>query len=487
MPFDALTLQTATAVQLQSDLSSGRITSVQLVSACLSNIEKYDGYLHAVICSAPHERVIRAAALLDDERAAGKVRGPLHGIPVLVKDNIATQPDLGMETTAGSVALVGSRPRRNADVVQRLIDAGAIVIAKANLSELSYFKRTAKARAGWSPVGGQTQSAYVRGGIQEEDTVAGHSNPGGSSSGSAVGVSAGYAPLALGTETHGSLILPANRAALYALKPTVGLISATGIVPISRVCDSAGPMAKSAADLAILLDVLVDAAKPTVPKGGYTAAVTTSWKGLRIGTLDPDAWMFSEELRKPVEEADAEMIRDIRDARFTIGEKGVLSQIFQATFQAELEGYLADLEASKVRTLAELIQFNKDHSDVELPEEYPDQEFLTSSLDKALPGSTLEDLIAQLRRLGRDEGIDQVFRDYDINILVGPVESQISLFAAAAGYPIASLPLGYLHYNGRPHGLAAIASANHEADLIQLMSAWEATRPARQPPSLSLK
>ncbi|KAM0801933.1 amidase signature domain-containing protein [Usnea florida] len=500
----SLDLLVATAGDLQRGLSSGQLTSVELVDACLAQIENHDGYFHAIISKPPRATLVEQAKKLDEERRNKAIRGKLHGIPILIKDNIATLPELRMGTTAGSFALAGSKPKSNAEIINRLIEAGVIIVGKANLSELSFFKGS-KLDCGWSAIGGQTQSAYVRGGFRPDDTFAGHSNPAGSSSGSAVGVTAGYAPISIGTETEGSLIIPASRAALYTIKPTIPIISQEGIVPISGFCDSAGPMTKSVEDLANLMDVLVDRSQTRVPKDGYISAVTATWDGLKIGTLDPEAWTFWEVARKPAPGAEAQMkaqtteayeklatltsgfrgnVPLISDSALEVNGEGCLPQIFAYGFRREIEAYLTHVQDSKVHSLDELISFNIDNADTELPPRNPRQDFLERAASINMTSKEYDHLVEHARNVARGSGIDEVFREYDINIILGPAESAITQFAAAAGYPIATLPLGYLDFNGRPHGLAAIAVAHQEARLIQLQSAWEATFPARKTPPL---
>ncbi|KAJ2898783.1 hypothetical protein MKZ38_003653 [Zalerion maritima] len=462
-PFDLLN---ETAGTLREKLEGGTLTSVQLAQACLDRIDEYDSWTKAVLAPAPRENVYAIAKELDAERTAGNVRSALHGIPILIKDNICTDPRLGMDTTAGAAALVGSKPQGNAPVVQQFIDAGAIVIGKANLSELSWF-RSASAPAGWSTVGRQTQSPYVVGGfLLGWDSGCGHTNPGGSSSGPAVGVAAGFAPLSIGTETVGSLILPANRADLYTMKPTVGSVSVEGIVPISKFCDSAGPMAKCVSDMAAALDIMLSETSGAKgrPAGGYRTRATGKWEGLRIGSLNPDDWDFSEETRKKFEGVEEDMkestlkayatVKGVADSfhenidlidpeKFSPDGKSILGQIFDATFRHELNGYLSTLASSKVLTLEELIRYNEDHigeyrdkyTDGEdpPPEEYTKQEFLDSAQKKKLPKSEIDGLVKLMRRLGRDEGVDKAFEKYDINIILGPAESPITTVAAAAG------------------------------------------------------
>ncbi|PTB50725.1 hypothetical protein M431DRAFT_511647 [Trichoderma harzianum CBS 226.95] len=492
---------TATADDLQRELSSGGITSKQLVKIYLSQIERHNDYLKAVISIAPEALLLERATILDDERQRGKLRSPLHGIPILVKDNVATHPSTGLDTTAGSLALVDSKPRSNAPIIDRLLAAGLIIIGKASLSELSWWKGT-NLLCGWNSISGQAQSPYVKGGLLIGDSFAGHSNPGGSSSGSAIAVAAGFAPISIGTETFGSLMLPAGRAALYSLKPGRALISTRGIVPISNFSDQPGPMTKTTKDLAVLMDIITD--PENVPSGGYASRVTGSWEGLRIGTLDPEKWTYPPEIRKVLDEGMERQLNDeIRDAyatikqhvsvfkdnvplrtadTLTINGEDVLLKIFEKDFKEQFEDYLQLLETPQIKNLAELIAFNKKNADRELPPGYDNQEILERSENTDTTPEDRANYVAHLKKLGRDEGIDKIFNEYDINVVMGPLESPLYYFAAACGYPVAAMPLGYLEYNGRPHGLGAVAK--EEGLLIQLQSAYEGVFPPRKPPTL---
>ncbi|RWA10871.1 hypothetical protein EKO27_g4234 [Xylaria grammica] len=395
---------TATAAELQTKLTDNSITSKQLVKLYLDQITRYDGYLKAVIATAPQEYLEKTAAGLDDERAKGKIRGPLHGIPILVKDNIATTPELGLPTTCGSLALVGSKPKKNATIIEQA-SAGAIILGKANLSvrtvNLTWRSQsgltwssggrsglgTDFANSGWSAVGGQTQSAYVRGGFRPDDSNGGHSNPGGSSSGSAVAVAAGLSPIAIGTDTMGSLIMPSDRSALFAMKPTLKIVPQYGIIPVSFEADSAGPMTKSVLDLARLLDVLVDPSKTTVPEGGYQSAVTGKWGNIRIGVVKPEEWLFPTRIVKYEQEASEQMLREWKSAYERLrtvvkivkpvsllsvdeasdnGTKNIWDA-FDSTFGTLLEEYLQSVDECKIKTLEDLIKFNEDHDEQELP------------------------------------------------------------------------------------------------------------------------
>ena len=306
-----LNVLTATATDLKKAYEEGSLTTESTVIAYLHQISTYNGYLHAMIATAPEKLLLERATLLDKERLDGKIRGPLHGIPVIIKDNMATHPDLGMETTAGTFALVGSRVRDGASAINQLYEAGAIIIGKANLSELSNF-RGFQMPGGWSAVGGLTQSPYVVGGKRWDDGFNGHSSTGGSSSGSCSSVAAGFAPVSIGTDTNGSILVPATRHDVYALKPTLGLISQDGICPISSDFDSAGPIAKCATDIAILMDALVDPNRSSeIPQGGYTPYLTKSFNGIRIGVLNPSEWRMPPATLFPVASAEAQMVNTL--------------------------------------------------------------------------------------------------------------------------------------------------------------------------------
>ncbi|EHK26983.1 uncharacterized protein TRIVIDRAFT_141231 [Trichoderma virens Gv29-8] len=473
---------TATADDLQRELSAGGINSKQLVKIYLSQIERHNDYLKAVISTAPESLLLERASMLDDERQRGKLRSPLHGTPILIKDNIATHPSTGLDTTAGSLALVNSKPRSNAPIVDR--------VGSTNIP------------CGWNSVSGQSQSPYVAGGLLPDDSYAGHSNPGGSSSGSAIAVAAGFAPLSIGTETFGSLMLPAGRAALYSIKPGRSLISTTGIIPISNFSDQPGPMTKSTKDLAMLMDIIAD--PDHLPSGGYASRATASWEGLQIGTLDPEKWKYSSEVRKILDEGMEKQLNDqVRDAYATIKQhvsifkdnvplstadaltlngEDVLLKIFEKDFKEQFENYLQLTETPQIKSLGELIAFNKKHADRELPPGYDNQDTLERCEKTNITFEDRANYVAHLEKFGRDEGIDKIFHEYDINIVIGPLESPLYYFAAACGYPVAAMPVGYLEYNGRPHGIGAVAK--EEGLLIQLQSAYESVFPPRKPPTI---
>ncbi|KAK4157240.1 amidase signature domain-containing protein [Chaetomidium leptoderma] len=462
----AVNLLTIDAKGLQSLLAHGNFTSLDLVRQCLAQIQQHDGNLHAMIKTTPIQILEETTRSLDRERAAGKLRGPLHGIPILVKDIVNT-PTLGLPTTAGSFALLGSKARENAKIVDRLIAAGLIILGKTNLSEFSNSRGTFMP-SGWSAVGGQVQSAYIVGGVDPNDSKDGHSSPSGSSSGSAVGVSAGYAPLAIGTEMDGSLVCPAGRAALYTIKPTIGLVPQEGIVPISHHFDTAGPMAKSVHDLAALLDVL--AARPRSVES-FTANLTGSWSDISVAVLDPDKWKFPETWVKPVDGAEAQINREIRQAYDVIKSKakrfvnnvdlisidnfvldGEFSEgvVVTVDLKKNLNTYLENLEESEVRSLADVINYNLKHADIKLPPHHPRQDLSIDSQNNSIAPEVYERHLQHLRHVARDRGVERVLETYAVDVILGPTDSGLTSMAAAGAYPLCAMPLSYLDYNGRP-------------------------------------
>ncbi|KUJ15904.1 amidase signature enzyme [Mollisia scopiformis] len=472
-------------------------------------ISTHNPYLRAVIQLAPEALLLDTARKLDEERTSHGSRGPLHGIPILVKDNIATHPDLGVaSTTGGCYGLVGSRVSSSAPAVDRLVKAGAIILGKANLSELGWFKGDG-IPSGWSALGGQTQSPYVKGGVRPDDTFSGHSNPGGSSSGSAVSVAAGLVTVSIGTETDGSIVFLGTRAGLFRLKPTIGLVSQDGVIPISKLSDAIGPLAKSPRDVAIMLDAIVDPSTTTIPQGGYVSQLSSELEGLKVGAVDVEPWLLSSFLIKPVESATRQEIDDIERAYKVLGEKlgasfhenidlvsaksvgedadGIdhFGDLTYADFRPLMNEYLEGLEESPIRSLKDMIEFNEAHADKELPPDHPQQNRLVRAQAFHSDPVRYEQSLNYIRRMSRAEGIDKALSQYDIDVIIGPADSFLSTLAAAAGYPLAVFPLGQMKFNGRPFGLVALTRAHGEDKLLRFMSAWEKTFPRRPVPDLS--
>ncbi|KAJ9113977.1 hypothetical protein QFC22_005795 [Naganishia vaughanmartiniae] len=499
---------TVTIKDLQGYLADKRTTSVELVQAYLDRIEANNRKgleLRAVMETPPVRSLLEIARTCDKMRAEGHPLGKLHGIPLLVKDNIATDPKLGMHTTAGSYALVNSIPKEDATVIAKLRAAGAIILGKTTMTEFGNCKYS-KADWGWSARGGQPLSAYVAGGYP-------NANPDGSSSGSAISVSAGWAPGALGTETNGSLILPAGRAAGYALRSTAGLISCFGVVPISATIDTVGPITKSAYDTALLLECMsgYDAKDPaTIAAQGHTRNDYTlftklphaTFTGKRIGvprhgilsapsdSLNCRDATINLAFQVAIEKMESLGVTicdptnlpsyDEWLARF----EAYADVIIQADVKEGLADYLSKMQSSEVVNLREIIDFNVAHADLELPPGQSGQDLLLEAeASEGTQSAEYIDAKASLKRICKDEGIDKVMDQYQLDALIFPTNGLATGYAAYGGYPIAAVPLG-VHKNGEPFGFCFLGRKWSEPALIALMAAYEANFPLRATPTL---
>ena len=479
--------------QLQALMQRGELDSRTLTRAYLDRIaaiDKAGPQLGAVIEINPD--AMKEAALRDVERKGQSMRGPLHGIPILLKDNIDAVP---MATSAGSLALKDLRPAQDAFLVRRLREAGAVILGKTNLSEWANFRST-RSTSGWSARGGQTRNPYVL-----------DRNPCGSSSGSAVATSANLSAAAIGTETDGSILCPAAVNGLVGLKPTVGLISRSGILPISHSQDSAGPMTRSVADAALLLGVLAgrdatDAATLQTAwnlSPDYTAHLRAdALKGARIGVLrskfsiHPDAAAATETALRVMREAGATLI-DVEiptDGQWSEAEQ----QLLLYEFKAGVERYLRARDYP-LATLTQLIGFNQQHRASEMP--YFGQELFEMANEKG--GLASPEYIAArslARRLAGPEGIDAALKAQRLDALVAPTTGPAwptdhqhgDRFpgagygaAAVAGYPSLTVPMGHSH--GLPLGLTFMGPAWSEPRLLALGYAYEQLTGARKPPT----
>lgn len=479
---------------LQARMTRGELDSATLVHAYLERIARIDRAgptLNAIIELNPDAP--RDAARLDAERRAGKVRGPLHGIPLLLKDNIDATP---MANSAGSLALASLHPRRDAFLVQRLRQAGAVILGKTNLSEWANFRST-HSSSGWSARGGQTRNPYAL-----------DRNPCGSSSGTGAAVSANLAAAGVGTETDGSITCPAAVNGLVGLKPTVGLVSRDGIIPISASQDTAGPMARSVADAALLLSAMAgrDPADPaTAMRPGqalldYAAHLDPqALRGARIGLLHNP---LNE--RPEVAAALREAVQALRDAGATVIDTRLPTEgrwedaeqrVLLTEFKAGLEDYLATHDAP-VRTLAGLIAFNREHAAQEMPH-FGQELFEQAQATGGLGDAAYLAARAEARRLAGPEGIDAALQAQRLDALVvpttgpawrtDPVHGDGDAFpgagygaAAVAGYPSLSVPMG--GSDGLPLGLLFVGTAWSEPRLIELAYAYEQRTRARTPP-----
>ena len=482
--------------ELQSRMTKGTLTSRALTTAYLARIAAVDASgpsLHAVIERNPDALAI--ADRLDAERKQGRVRSALHGIPVLIKDNIDTGDRL--QTTAGSLALAGSPAPRDAFIIERLRDAGAVLLGKTNLSEWANFRST-RSTSGWSGRGGQTRNPYVL-----------DRNPCGSSSGTAAAISANLGAVGIGTETDGSIICPSSICGLVGIKPTVGLWSRSGIIPISVTQDTPGPMARTVADAAVLLGALtgVDARdRATADSAGKSQRDYTQFldanalKGARIGVARNMAGFHPqvdvafdraiEAMRKAgaiiVDSADVPTVGKYDDAE---------TDVLLYEFKDGVNAYLASRGATAhVTSLEQLMAFNTSNAAKELMW-FGQEQFEKAQAKGPLSDAKYRDALALCRRLSRAEGIDAVLKKHKVDAIIAPSNGPSwptdlingdrytggnSSVAAVAGYPSITVPMGFAA--ALPLGISFIGGAWSEARLIALAYAFEqATRARREP------
>jgi amidase len=456
---------------------SSTLSSVALVDELQARIREVDPLVNA-ICT-PNPAALTDAARLDTERDKGRVRGLLHGVPVLVKDNIDTA---GLRTTAGSLALADQPPPpADAPLVRRLREAGCVILGKTNLSEWANFRGSASS-SGWSAYGGLTRNPYAL-----------NRSAGGSSSGSGAAVAAGLADYAIGTETNGSIVCPAALNGIVGLKPTVGLIPQQGIVPISHSQDTAGPMTRTVGQAAALLSVLTGN-----PTDYVEACRGTDLSDVRIGVPRGPLWGYSNGLDQVTEHA----LEILSGCGATLvdglslptpgGDEDQL-QVLSHELKVDLAAYLATRAPGGPKTLDDLIAFNKDHADVEL------QWFGQELFERAAATDGLSSPVYVAARLtalraGRD-GIDNLLQDNQLDALVSPAYSPAwaidlvngdhvlgssSSHAALAGYPLISVPSGLV--SGLPVGITFSGTARSEVTLIRLAHAFETARIAADGP-----
>ena len=494
MPFD---LEEVTIAALQAGMTSGKYTAKGLTTAYLQRIEELDRKgpaLHAVLETNPD--ALAQATALDAERKAKGPRGPLHGVPVLVKDNVATKDR--MQSTAGSLALVGVTPPRDAFVVDRLRAAGAVILGKANLSEWANFRST-HSSSGWSGRGGQCRNPYAL-----------DRTPSGSSSGSGVAVSANLCAVAIGTETDGSIVSPSTCCGIVGIKPTLGLVSRAGIIPIAHSQDTAGPMARTVSDAATLLGALTGADSrddATAASAGQSRSDYTTFlepnglKGARLGVCRSHFMGYSQGTDALMETA----IDVLKRAGAVIVDPADIATAGQTDdsefavllyeFKADLIRYLADWAPGGPKTLEDLIAFNERSKDKELT--YFGQEIFVQAQAKG--PLTDQDYLKALDKdhlLMRTQGIDAVMTDQKLDALIAPTGGPASLIdlvngdpggggsfsspAAVAGYPHVTVPMGYVR--GLPVGLSFVGRPWSEGVLITLAYAYEQATRMRRPP-----
>jgi amidase len=499
----AFALEDVPIAALQEWMASGRTTARRLVDQYATRIAALDQRgprLGHVLQINPDARAI--ADQMDAERRAGRLRGPLHGIPVLIKDNIATADQ--METTAGSLALLGVKPPKDSTVARKLREAGAVILGKTNLSEWANF-RSSRSTSGWSARGGQTHNPYAT-----------DRTPSGSSSGSAVAASASSCAVAVGTETSGSIISPSSACGCVGIKPTVGLVSRAGIIPISHSQDTAGPIARTVADAAALLTALsgADPMDEATAEAGqhvtdFTAALDADGlRGARVGVLRPAATAGPGAVDARIQVLYDAAIAVLRQRGADLVDPVTISvqlqnggDLLQYEFKADLERYLAEWAPSaSVHNLDDLIAFNQREAARELT--YFGQEIFEQSARRG-PLTTPEyvQLKERLQRTAR-EGIDTLMTtnrlDAIVAVTAGPARP-IDLvsgdsggpgggpggtgIAATAGYPHVTLPMGYMR--GLPLGISFFGKAWSEATLIKLAFAYEQASRMRRPPTFA--
>lgn len=496
-PFE---LDEVTVAELQASMESGERTARSITELYLGRIEELDRQgpaLRAIIETNPDALAI--AEELDRERAAGNVRGPLHGIPVAIKDNIDTHD--GMTTTAGSLALEGSIPAQDAFIAAQLKAAGAIVLAKANMSEWAYF-RGERASSGWSARGGQCRMPYAL-----------NRNPCGSSSGSGVAASANLAALTIGTETGGSIMCPSSTNGVVGIKPTVGLWSRSGIIPISHSQDTAGPMTRTVRDAAVLLGPLTgvdprDEATAASEGNSYTDYTqfldTDGLRGARIGVarsfsgFDPRIMDLFDDAVDAMRAQGAVLV-DPANLDASAWNDPLSLVLLEYEFKADLNAYLASLGPdAPVKSLEEVIAFNIANADREMP--YFGQQRMTSSQARG-PLTDPEYLNAKetIQRANREDGIDRLMDEHNLDAIIAPTRDlswptdhikgdrldggSSAGPAAIAGYPDISVPMGFV--SGLPVGVSFFGRAWSEPVLLRIAYAYEQATQHRRAPGFA--
>lgn len=495
---DLANLEEVTIAELQAAMEEGEFTAVELVNAYIERIEAIDQdgpRLNSILEINPD--ALDIAQALDEERRTSGARSPLHGIPILLKDNIDTADR--MRTTAGSLALMNSTPARDAFIVQRLRDAGAVILGKTNMSEWANFRST-RSSSGWSGRGGQCKNPYIL-----------DRNPCGSSSGSGAATAANLTAGSIGTETDGSIVCPATANGVVGIKPTVGLLSRSGIIPISHNQDTPGPHARVVADAAAILGAMVgvDPDDPaTAPSEGRAYTDYTQFldpnglQGARIGVARQGVTGYSEETDRLFEQA----IQAMRDAGAIIIDPADIPTINEITtgpteltvllydFKHDLNAYLAARNDPDIRTLADLIAFNEENAEQEL-RWFGQELFLMAQEKGELTDPEYIEALETNHRLGRTEGIDAVLQAHQLDAIVAPTGSPAwttdlvngdhflgasSSPAAIAGYPLISVPMGFAF--GLPVGITFMGTAWSEPTLIRLAYAFEQATKVRRPP-----
>ena len=497
----AIELEEATILELQEGMSAGTYTARSIAEIYLQRVEEIDKKgpaLRSFLEINPD--ALSIADQLDQERQDGHVRGPLHGIPVLLKDSIDTADKLS--TTAGSFALEGIPVSRDSFVAQKLRDAGAVILGKSNMSEWGYLRST-RASSGWSARGGQTKNPYIL-----------TRSPCGSSSGSGAAVAANLVSVSIGAEVDGSIVCPASANSIVGIKPTVGLVSRSGIIPAAPTQDTAGPLTRTVADAAIVLGALtgIDSRDPrTEESRGKSFSDYTQFldpkglRGARIG-IARNYFGYHEKLDALIDQAIAVMkqqgaiIFDPANIETAgqFGDSELIVLLYE--FKSSLEQYLRQRSSTGPQTIKDLIAFNEHHRDIEMP--YFEQEIFEMADQKGpLTDTVYLEALKKNRRLAATEGIDATIQKYKLDAIVAPTYGPVmpidlilgdhivpewtskqwtASAPAVAGYPHISVPAGYIF--GIPVGISFIGGAYSEPTLITIAYAFEQATQYRQPP-----
>ncbi|MBN1329474.1 MAG: amidase [Candidatus Heimdallarchaeota archaeon] len=489
-----------TIIQLQKLMDEGKTTAKELVEQYLNRIKEIDKQgpkINAIIELNPDALFI--AEKLDEERKEKGARSLLHGIPIIIKDNIDTADK--MMTTAGSLALDGHRAKKDAFIVQKIREAGGIILGKGNLSEWANF-RSRRSSSGWSSRGRQSKNPYIL-----------DRSPCGSSSGSAIAVAANLCIAAIGTETDGSIICPSQINGIVGIKPTVGLVSRSGIVPIAHSQDTAGPMARTVQDAAILLSVIsgedehdsstINLNEKT-PKDYIDFLAEDGLKGARIGVAR-NFFGFNKQVDELMEQAikimekhgailidptNLENIQELREPEY---------EVLLYEFKNDLNNYLATHEIiNGIKSMEDIINFNENNSELIMP--YFGQEHFIAAQEKGpLTDEKYLEALEKCMRISREEGIDKVISEHKLDAIIAPsggpawtidllngdrFSGGSSSAAAVSGYPSITVPLGYIH--DLPVGISFFSGALKEHRLLKLAYAFEQKTKVRKPPQFKL-
>jgi len=479
-----------TISMFQEKMASGALSSEMICRMYLERISMVDKSLRAVMEINPD--ALAMARTMDEERKAGKIRGPLHGIPVLVKDNIDTGDK--MQTTAGSLALSGHIAPEDAPIIKKLREAGAVLLGKTNLSEWANF-RSEMSSSGWSGRGGQVRNPYCL-----------DRSPCGSSSGTGAAVAANLCALGIGTETNGSIVCPSGVNGIVGIKPTLGLWEGKGIVPIAHSQDTAGPMCRTVSDAALLLVALASPGKlPSGISSGFEGVLDVDGlSGARLGIsrelsgFHPQVEVLFNQALELMKSKGAVMVDPVKfEGRRAMGEQSY--QVLLYEFKADLNRYLSEHPAAPVKTLEEIIAFNEKNRNAEMPW-FGQDIFLLANQKGDLTSEEYLKALAESKRLAQKEGIDKVMEENNLDAVIAPTNGPAwtidwvngdhfsgssSSYAAISGYPNITIPMGFV--NGLPVGISFFGKAWSEPVLLKIAYAFEQASKHRKAPGFAEK